>query len=139
MTDHRSPFTVNYSLPRRGAAARGNQPPPEPLHGPVALPYERIKFLDGRMVLVQPEIFDSKNSVGKRGSLHVIRDENAPAGYRVEIAFEVPEMGDMGGPHGHQARRPVPAEDLEQLLRTEHNGTYTYTQRQPGGPTRTVQ
>lgn len=101
--------------------------------------YESIKFLDGRIVLVQPELHATQNSVGRRGSLHVVQDASRPEGYRLEIAIEFPEMSDMGGERAHQGRRPVPPEDIPALLRTEHNGTFTYTERQPGGPTHTLQ
>jgi hypothetical protein len=104
----------------------------------VAYDYDRLKFLDGRVVLVQPEIFDSQNSVGRRGSLHVLRDENRPEGFRIEIQIEMPEMRDMNGPPGHTEKIPVPPGEIEALLMTEYNGAFTYTQRKPGGPTRTA-
>lgn len=104
----------------------------------MAYDYDRLKFLDGRSVLVRPEIFDSQNSVGKRGSLQVVRDDSQPAGCRLEIALEVPEMGDMAGEHGHTERILVPIEELEALLLTEFNGAFTYTQRKPEGPARTI-
>ncbi|HEX2099285.1 MAG TPA: hypothetical protein VHF69_01405 [Candidatus Synoicihabitans sp.] len=102
------------------------------------LDYDKLKFLDGRSVLVQPELHQSQNSVGKRGSLHVVQDAAAPGGCRLEIALEYPEMSDMGGLHGHTDRLPVPPQDWEALLLTEFNGSFTYTQRQSDGPTKTV-
>jgi hypothetical protein len=108
------------------------------LHGAVPLDYDHLKFLDGRSVLVQPEIFDSQNSVGRRGSLHIVRDPAQPNGCRVEIALEYPEMGDMAGDHGHTERLIVAPAELEPLLLTEFNGAFTYTQRKPEGPTKTA-
>jgi hypothetical protein len=104
----------------------------------VAYDYDRLKFLDGRVVLVQPEIFDSQNSVGRRGSLHVVRDESRPEGFRMEIQIEMPEMRDMNGLPGHTEKLLVPPGEIEALLLTEYNGAFTYTQRKPGGPTRTA-
>ena len=101
--------------------------------------YDQIKFLEGRIVLVQPPLHATQNSVGRRGSLHVVADDARPEKYRLEMAMECPEMSDMGGARGHQARRVVPPEDLPDLLASEPNGTFTYTERQPGGPTHTVQ
>lgn len=116
---------------------------PEPLlsqglHGRVVLDYDRLKFLEGRSVLIRPEIFDSQNSVGRRGSLHVVQDPSQPGGVRVEIQMEYPEMGDMGGSHAHTERLPVPPGEVEALLMTEFNGAFTYTEHRPDGPTKTV-
>lgn len=116
---------------------------PEPLrttglHVHVALDYDRLKFLEGRSVLVRPEIFDSQNSVGRRGSLHVVQDSAQPGGARLEIQMEYPEMGDMAGSHAHTERLPIPAAEVEALLLTEFNGAFTYTEHRPDGPTKTV-
>lgn len=100
----------------------------------MAFDYDQLKFLDGRSVLVRPEDFQSQNSVGKRGSLQVVRDASAPGGFRLEIALELPEMSDMGGEHGHTGRIPIPAEAIEPMLLTEFNGAFTYTQPSLGGP-----
>ena len=104
----------------------------------MAFAYDQIKFLDGRSVLLKPEIFDSQNSVGRRGSLQVVRDANQPEGYRIEIAIEMPEMGDMAGAHAHAEKLVVPPAELESLMHSEFNGAFTYLQRKPGGPTRTA-
>lgn len=100
--------------------------------------YDRLKILEGRNVLVQPEIFDSQNSVGIRGTLHVVPDSATPLGCRVEIAIGFPEMSDMAGQHGHEERIPVAPAELEELLLSENHGAYTYTQRKSDGPTRTA-
>jgi hypothetical protein len=119
------------------AASRNLSPRPA-LHAAVAYDYDKLKFLDGRVVLVQPEIFDSQNSVGRRGSLHVLPDETRPEGFRMEIQIEMPEMRDMNGPAAHTEKIPVSSAEIEALLLTEYNGAFTYTQRKPGGPTRTA-
>lgn len=103
----------------------------------MVLDHDRLRSLEGRNVLVQPEIFNSKNSVGIRGTLHVLPDTTRPEGCRVEIAVGFPEMSDMGGQHGHEERIPIASAELEELLASEYRGAYTYTQRKSDGPTRT--
>jgi len=106
--------------------------------GGVGLDYERLKFLEGRSVLVRPEIYDSQNSVGRRGSLHVVQDAAAPGGCRLEIQLEYPEMSDMAGARAHTERLVVPPAEIEPFLLTEFNGAFTFTERKPDGPTKTI-
>lgn len=104
----------------------------------LVLDYDRLKFLEGRPVLVRPEISDSPNSVGRRGSLHVVPDAAQPGGFRLEIEVQYPEMGDMAGAHAHTERLVVAPAEVEPLLLTEFNGAFTYTQVRPDGPTKTL-
>ena len=125
------PATADGPVRREPSAAA-------PLNEAVLPAYDRIKFLDGRSVLVRPEIFDSQNSVGMRGTVHVVPDPTHPGGYRVEIALGYPEMSDMAGEHGHEERLPLSPAEVEELLLSEYRGTYTFTQHKAEGPTRTA-
>ena len=89
-------------------------------------------------MLVKPEIAGSKNSVGRRGSLHVSDDSSACDGERVDIVIDYPEMTDMNGLPAHAEVIPLTKNELETLLTTENAGAYTYTLRTADGPSRSI-
>lgn len=97
-----------------------------------------LRALHGRSVLVKPEIADSPNSVGKRGSLRVVDDLELPGYLKVEIVIEFPEMSDMNGLPAHQEIIPLTAHELTELLASEDAGAYSFTQRNADGPTESL-
>ncbi|MBW8781482.1 MAG: hypothetical protein JF599_06310 [Verrucomicrobia bacterium] len=97
-----------------------------------------LRALDGRSVLVKPEISDSPNSVGKRGCLRVVDDLELPGYLKVEIVIEFPEMSDMNGLPAHQEIIPLTAHELTELLASENGGAYSFTQRNVDGPTESL-
>jgi hypothetical protein len=91
---------------------------------------EKIRSLDGKIVLVKPAIPDDPNSVGLRGTLKVIEVAEPPGmPPRVEIVLSYPERSDMNGRAAHEEIVPLSQTDIARLLASERNGAdaYEYT------------
>jgi hypothetical protein len=90
---------------------------------------EKIRSLNGKIVLVKPAIADDPNSVGLRGTLKVTEVPATPDMPRVEIVLSYPERSDVNGRAAHEEVVPLSPTDVVRLLASEVNGAdaYEYT------------
>jgi hypothetical protein len=87
---------------------------------------EKIRSLNGKIVLVKPAIPDDPNSVGLRGTLKVSEVPATPGMLHVKIVLSYPERSDMNGRAAHEEIVPLSQADVVRLLASEVNGADVY-------------